>query len=78
MNEQLMADPNIKSFVDSINNLKQMDEGLLTDETLPIILENIDNNFSKEQVNTAINQIVQNLEIQGVSRTEAKDSVVTL
>ena len=78
MNEQLMSDPNIKSFMDSINGLKQIDESVLTDEALPAVLENIDASFSKEAMNTAINQIIQNLEEQGTSKTEAQEYVVAI
>ena len=78
MNEQLLQDPNIKSFVDAINGLKQMDDAVLTDEVVPTVLENIEGSFSKEQMNSAINQIIQNLEAQGTSREEAKESVTVL
>lgn len=78
MNEQLMADPNIKSFVDSINGIKGIDEETLTDEMLAAILNNIDESFSKEAESIAINQIIQNLEAQNTSRAEAKESVVAL
>ena len=37
MNEQLMADPNIKAFVEAINALKEMEEELFTEETLNTI-----------------------------------------
>ena len=78
MYEQLLNDPNIKSFVDAINSLKNMDEGLFSDEAIESILENIDASFSDEQKNAAINQIVQNLETQGSTRANAQESVVAL
>lgn len=78
MNEQLMADPNIKSFVDSINNLKQIADNDLTDDVLSALLENIESSFSKEQKTMAVSQIIQNLENQGTSRTEAKESVQSI
>ncbi len=78
MNEQLMMDPNIKSFMDSINGLKNMDENLITDDTLPTILDNISNAFSKEEVNNAVNLIIQNLETHGITRADAQESVTAL
>ena len=62
MNEQLLQDPNIKEFVNSVNSLKDMDEDLFTDESVIEIINNINQSFSKEQMNQAVNQIIQNLE----------------
>ena len=73
MNEQLLQDPNIKEFVDSINSLKNMAEDLFTDESVTEIINNIDQSFSKEQINQAVNQIIQNLENQNTSRANAKE-----
>lgn len=78
MYEQLLNDPNIKTFVDSINGLKNMEDELFSDEAMQAILENIDFAFSAEQMNTAVNQIIQNLEAQGVTRASAQDSVAAL
>lgn len=78
MYEQLLNDPNIKSFVDSINNLKNMDDELFSDEAIQSILEAIDSSFSEEQKNTAINQIIQNLEGQGTSKAEAQEYTVAI
>lgn len=78
MYEQLLNDPNIKSFVDSINNLKNMDDGLFSDEAIQSILEAIDSSFSEEQKNSAISQIIQNLEDQGTSKVEAQEYVVAI
>lgn len=78
MNEELLMDPGIKSFVDAIHSLIEMDDDLFTDDTLTPILEGIDASFSQEQVNQSINQIIQNLENQGVTRAEAKSITGTL
>lgn len=75
MNEQLMQDPNIKTFVEAIQSLKEIDEDLLTDEATEQIIANIENSFSGGQTQQAINQIVQNLEAQGSTREEAKEAI---
>ena len=72
MNEQLLQDPNIKEFVNSVNSLKDMDEDLFTDESVIEIINNINQSFSKEQMNQAVNQIIQNLENQNTSRVDAQ------
>jgi len=74
----LLQDPNITAFIKSIEELKSMDEDGLTDEITSAVIENIDHTFSKEQVNTAINQIIQNLENQGTTREEVKGSIGAL
>ena len=78
MNEELMNDPGIKSFVNAVNALKEMEESYFTEETISPILEAVEANFSTEQMNTAINQIIQNLDNQGITRAEANDSIIAL
>lgn len=78
MNEELMNDPGIKSFVNAVNALKEMEESYFTEETINPILEAVEANFSAEQMNTAINQIIQNLDNQGITRAEANDSIIAL
>lgn len=78
MNDELLMDPGIKSFVDSIHSLTEMDDTIFTDEATNSIIEGIDGSFSQEQVNQAINQIIQNLENQGTTKAEAQSSVGAL
>lgn len=78
MNDELLMDPGIKSFVDSIHSLTEMDDTIFTDEATNSIIEGIDGSFSQEQVNQAINQIIQNLENQGTTKAEAQNSVGAL
>jgi len=75
MNEELLMDPNIKTFVDAINNLTEMDDELFSDEALNPILEGIEASFSITQERQAVNQIIQNLEAQGTTKNEAMASV---
>lgn len=78
MNEELLMDPSIKSFVDAINSLTNMEEDVFSDEAVGPIIEGIENSFSPVQVNQAINQIIQNLENQGTTKAEAMESVTAL
>lgn len=78
MNDELLMDPGIKSFVDSIHSLTEMDENIFTDEATNAIIEGIDGSFSQEKVNQAVNQIIQNLESQGTTKAEAKNSAGAL
>lgn len=78
MNDEVLMDPGIKSFVDSIHSLTEMDDTVFTDEATNSIIEGIDGSFSQEQINQAINQIIQNLENQGTTKAEAQNSVSAL
>lgn len=78
MDEQMLNVPEIKSFVDAINTLRDMDDELFTDEALDEILKNIENSFSEAQINAAVNQIIQNLERQETTRAQAKETVDVL
>lgn len=78
MNDEVLMDPGIKSFVDSIHSLTEMDDTVFTDEATNSIIEGIDGSFSQEQINQAINQIIQNLENQGTTKAEAQNSVGAL
>ena len=78
MNEQLMADSNIKSFVEAINSLKEMDEALFTDEALDEIMNSINGAFTAEQIQQSINQIIQNLELQGTSKSSAEKAIAAV
>ena len=77
MNEEL-ANQQVQAFVDAVKNLKDMDDNLFSDEALDTILQSIDQSFSKEQINQSVSQIIANLEAQGTTRAEAKESVKSL
>lgn len=78
MNEELLKDPGIKSFVDSIHALTEMEDDIFTDEATNSIIEEIGGSFSQEQVNQAVNEIIRNLEIQGTTKVEAQNSANAL
>lgn len=77
MNEEL-ANQQVQAFIDAVKNLKDMDDNLFSDEALDTILQSIDQSFSKEQINQSVSQIIANLEAQGTTRAEAKESVKSL
>lgn len=84
MDELLMNDA-IKSLVDSLKSLSNLDEELLTEEVIAAVKESVDTQFSSGMINQSVNQIVQNLEDQGLSKSEAiaamealKDALNTL
>lgn len=63
MNEELLADPGVKAFVDSLNELKELDDALFTDDHIELIMNNLDVALSEEQMNRSINQILQSFEL---------------
>ena len=77
MNEQVV-NPEVQSFIDAVNNLKKMDDAVFSDSALDEILGLIDASFSTEQMNVAVNQIIQNMENQGQTREDALKSVDAL
>ena len=75
MNEELLADPGVKAFVDSLNELKELDDTLFTDDHIELIMNNLEVALSEEQMNRSANQILQNFEMQGSSRQEVQASM---
>lgn len=68
----------IQTFIESINNLVSINDEDLTDEVLAEVLEQINTSFSNDVVNQAVNQIIQSLELQGATRGDALDAMVSL
>lgn len=65
----------LQALIDAIQKLADME---LTDETLTEITHNVDSQFSNEIVMQSVNQIVTNLNDQGLTKKEAKEAVETL
>ena len=65
----------LETLLEAIKTLTDIDEALLTDEMLKTITDNLDQQFSPQLTNQAINQIIQNLESQGANKAEAKTSI---
>jgi len=68
----------IETFLKAIKSLVEMDEETLTDEVLETILKSVDEQFSSTLVEQSINQIITNLEDQGLNKQEAKEALNAL
>jgi len=68
----------LQVLIDSIKSLTSIDEEALNDEMLKAILDNLEQQFSPELVQQSINQIVKNLEDQGLTKAEAQESINAL
>lgn len=58
-----------------IKSVADIDNEQLTDEATDAMLKSLDENFSSVLVVQSVNQIIQNLEDQGLNRDEAKESI---
>ena len=68
----------LENLVAAFRGLIDIDEENLTDAVLKEISDNLDQQFSPPLVEQSINQIIKNLEDQGLSKEEAKVSVNAL
>lgn len=68
----------LEALIQSIRSLTEIDEESLTDEMMQAIMDNLEQNFSTALVSQSINQIVNNLEEQGLTKAEAQESVKAL
>lgn len=68
----------METFIKSIQELLNIPDETLTDETLKVILENIKQQFSEAQIATSVNQIVNNLEMENITKEEARNVVEVL
>jgi len=75
--DELMMDSQVKSFIDAINGLKEIDDKLLDDEALDTLM-NKTILFTPETVQQSINQIINNLEVQNQTRQQVIDTVKSL
>ncbi len=68
----------METFIKSIQELLNIPDETLTDDTLKVILENIKQQFSEAQVATSVNQIINNLEMENITKEEARNVVEVL
>lgn len=68
----------METFIKSIQELLNIPDEALTDDTLKVILENIKQQFSEAQIATSVNQIVNNLEMENITKEEARNVVEVL
>ena len=68
----------LQSLVDAIKGLLEMDDSFFTEESMQVILDNVDLQFSPEVTKQSVNQMVKNFEDQGLTKTEAKEAAEAL
>ena len=68
----------LQTFIESIQGLIAFEDDHLTDEVLKTILDNLDIQFSPAVVTQSVNQVVDNFEDQGLTKTEARDAANAL
>ena len=68
----------LETLMKSIKELVNLDDDLFDDDRLNLMMNNVEQQFSPEVVNQSINQIIKNLEDQGVTKAEAAESVKAL
>lgn len=68
----------LENLMQSIKGLLELDDEVFNEERMQVLLDNVKQQFSPEVVNQSINQIIKNLEDQGVNRQEAAESVKAL
>ena len=65
----------LDTFMELIKSVTDIDDEQLTDEATAGMIKNLNENFSSALIVQATNQIVKNLEDQGLNREEAKESI---
>lgn len=68
----------LENLMTSIQGLIEIDDKIFDEERSKVLLENLDTQFSPEIVNQSVNEIVRNLENQGLNKKEAAESVQAL
>lgn len=68
----------LKTLVESFKAIADLDDEILTDEVMNAIKENIEQQFSSTLINQSVNQIITNLDDQGLTREDAVAAVQAL
>ena len=68
----------LENLMQSIKGLLELDDEMFDEERMQVLLDNVKQQFSPEVVNQSVNQIIKNLEDQGLNRQEAAESVKAL
>ena len=68
----------LENLMTSIQGLIEIDDEIFDEERSKVLLENLDTQFSPEIINQSVNEIVRNLENQGLNKREAAESVQAL
>ena len=68
----------LNNFLEAFKGMLDIEEEALTDDMLKAIENNLDENFSSVLVTQSINQVIQNLEDQGLTKVEANEAIKAL
>lgn len=77
MDEQLLI-PELRSFIDAIESLKDIDEDVLGDAMLEDMINSFDKVLSQDMINQAIGDIIKNLDAQNQTREQAQAGVTAV
>ena len=78
MNDELLVNEQLKTFVDAIQSLKELDNDMLDEETLDLMTRALEVNFSPEIMKQSVQEIINNLEAQGQSRADVLKVIKSL
>ena len=76
--DEMFLNDDVKEFFASIKELAELDEDMLDEESTTQLITLINNSLKGSAARQAINQIVNNLEIEGASRQEAQEAIDAL
>ena len=68
-------DESMNTFLESIKAITELDEGLLTDEAMATIENELETKLSIEATIQVVNSVLRNLDDQGLNKREAAESV---
>ena len=71
-------DENMESFVNAIKSLTELKEEMLTDEVMAAVQDNFKQQMSPQITRQIINELVNNMEEQGLTKAEAADAMKAL
>lgn len=68
----------LQALLDAIKSLTDIDDDELTDDVMKTMLDQVDQQFMPALVEQSVNQIIKNLEDQGLNRQEAQEAITAL
>lgn len=68
----------LNTLITAIKNLVNMDEEEMSDEKLQSLLEGVEKQFTPELTKQSINQVITNMEDQGLTKDEAEKAIDAL
>lgn len=76
--DEFILNDDIKSFFTSMEELADIDDDLLDDESVTQLVNIMNDSLKGSTGRQAINQIINNLEIEGATRQDAEDAIKAL